>query len=148
MNTSFFEAGGCKDQEEACYAAGTDLDSDKICKKADNFCVSRLFTPYEIIMSYLRWQIDNLFVPAVGDRDSDDLRQNSSALFPPENYKKFLHRKKIMKKIGAESRYKECPDPPFELFTTTGDVRSFSPLRENMLLNPVVSRTQGHCSHS
>ena len=67
-------------------------------------------------------QIDNVFVPAVGDRDSDDLRQNSSALFPPEYYVNFLQQASVMKKIGAQAQYSECPDPPYELFTHTGDV--------------------------
>lgn len=40
MNTSFFESGGCNDQELACYAAGTGPDSNVICNNADNFCVS------------------------------------------------------------------------------------------------------------
>ena len=66
--------------------------------------------------------MENVFVPAVGDRDSDDLRQNSSALFPPEFYVKFLHNQTIKDLIGAESNYEECADLPFELFTTTGDV--------------------------
>ncbi|KAF4610985.1 hypothetical protein D9613_006719 [Agrocybe pediades] len=103
MNASYFGPGGCKEMEEACYAAGTGPESDKICKKADNFCV------------------ENLFIPAVGDRDSDDLRQNSSASFPPEFYLKLLKSEKIKAKIGAESTYHECANPPFNLFTTTGD---------------------------
>lgn len=39
MNTSFFGPGGCKEQEEACYAAGNGTASNKICIAADNFCV-------------------------------------------------------------------------------------------------------------
>ncbi|KDR67991.1 hypothetical protein GALMADRAFT_1058390 [Galerina marginata CBS 339.88] len=103
MNTSYFETGGCKDQETACYAAGTGANSNSICSKADNFCS------------------ENLFSPAVGNRDSDDLRQNSSSLFPPEFYVNFLHSTSIMTKIGAQAKYSECPDAPFELFSKTGD---------------------------
>ena len=44
LNTSYFGPGGCKEQEEACYAAGTDAHSDEICKKADDFCVRLLFS--------------------------------------------------------------------------------------------------------
>ena len=69
------------------------------------------------------FKVNNLFVPAVGDRDSDDLRQNSSALFPSESYIDFLQQADIQKKIGAEVQYAECPDAPFELFVKTGDVR-------------------------
>ncbi|KAF9011691.1 alpha/beta-hydrolase [Cyathus striatus] len=103
LNDSFFKPNGCRDQELACYAAGNSSSSNAICIKADNFCV------------------DNVFVPAVGDRDSDDLRQNSSALFPPEFYVNFLRQPDIMQKIGAQVKYQECPDAPFELFEKTGD---------------------------
>ncbi|KAJ7243607.1 alpha/beta-hydrolase [Mycena haematopus] len=103
MNTSFFEAGGCMEQEQACYDAGDSDTSNAICSKADDFC------------------IDNLFAPAVGTRDSDDLRQNSSALFPPEFYVKYLALADVKTKIGAESNYSECAGAPNRLFTKTGD---------------------------
>ncbi|KAJ6552198.1 alpha/beta-hydrolase [Mycena vulgaris] len=103
MNTSFFQANGCQVQEQACYDAGNSSASNAICIKADNFCVR------------------NLFIPAVGNRDSDDLRQNSSASFPPEFYLNYLALPDVKARIGAESTYGECPDPPFELFTRTGD---------------------------
>ena len=63
-----------------------------------------------------------MFNPAVGDRDLNDLRQNSSALFPSESYVDFLQQADIQKKIGAEVQYQECPDPPYDLFAKTGDV--------------------------
>lgn len=70
----------------------------------------------------MKSQIINLFVPAVGNRDSDDLRQNSSALFPSEIYVTYLHTAAIKNKIGAETTYQECPNAPFEPFVATGDV--------------------------
>lgn len=103
INDSFFQPNGCKDQEEACYAAGTSPHSDKICRNADDFCV------------------ENVSVPSIGDRDVNDLRQNSSALFPPEFYVDFLSQASIRQKIGAESMYSECADAPFNLFVRTGD---------------------------
>jgi len=111
LNQAYFGSGGCQEQELACYAAAgvfgnsTSKNSNSVCGKADDFC------------------IDNVFVPAVGDRDSDDLRQNASSPnpFPPEFYVKFLRNTTIMNKIGAQTRYSECPDAPFELFTKTGD---------------------------
>ncbi|PBK90716.1 alpha/beta-hydrolase [Armillaria gallica] len=103
MNTAYFKKGGCLEQEQECYAAGNSSSSDRICRTADNFCV------------------ENLFIPAVGDRDSDDLRQNSSALFPPSFYIDFLSNATVKKRIGATSDYSECPDAPFELFERTGD---------------------------
>ena len=62
-------------------------------------------------------------IPAIGDRDANDLRQNSSALFPSESYVDLLQRADIQKKIGAEVLYQQCPDAPFNLFGETGDVR-------------------------
>ncbi|KAJ8700635.1 hypothetical protein PTI98_003644 [Pleurotus ostreatus] len=103
LNDAFFRRGGCKDQEEACFAAGDGPTSDRICRTADNFCV------------------ENVFAPAVGDRDSDDLRQTSPASFPPSFYINFLRLPEIVNRIGAEATYSQCPDAPFELFARTGD---------------------------
>ena len=66
-------------------------------------------------------QINQVFVPAVGDRDSDDLRQNSSALFPSSYYVNFLNLPSIKEKIGAVPAYSECSGG--SLFGRTGDVR-------------------------
>ena len=62
-----------------------------------------------------------MFAPAVGDRDSDDLRQNSSALFPSESYVTFLRNATVMKQIGAQVRYSECSNPVGDQFSRTGD---------------------------
>jgi hypothetical protein len=51
MNQSYFGAGGCRDQELACYAAGTGTKSNKICKDADNFCVGVLCFPSYVTTS-------------------------------------------------------------------------------------------------
>ena len=66
-----------------------------------------------------------MFVPAVGDRDSDDLRQNSSASFPPEFYVSFLHNATVKQLIGATSTYSECSNAVDNLFDKTGDVSFF-----------------------
>ena len=58
----------------------------------------------------------------MGDRDSYDLRQNASSLFPPEYYVNYLREESVVKKIGAETRYRECPNAPYNLFEKTGDV--------------------------
>ncbi|KAF9011694.1 Alpha/Beta hydrolase protein [Cyathus striatus] len=57
----------------------------------------------------------------VDGRDPNDLRQNSSALFPPEYYVDFLQDPTVMRKIGAQVTYEECPDAPDFLFFNTGD---------------------------
>jgi carboxypeptidase C (cathepsin A) len=97
----------CTALEEACYAAGyaagNNAKSDKICKAADDYCGNYIQTP------------------AIGNRDPYDLRQNSSALFPPEYYINFLSDPSILKKIGATSTYSECANPPYDLFENSGD---------------------------
>ncbi|KAI0672035.1 alpha/beta-hydrolase [Trametes maxima] len=105
LNQSFFEPGGCRDQEMACYAAGESAVSNAVCINADDFC------------------FENVFVPAVGDRDSDDLRQNSSTPnpFPPEFYVDFLRNATILEKIGAQGRYTECSNTVGRQFGRTGD---------------------------
>ncbi|KAG2158088.1 Alpha/Beta hydrolase protein [Suillus bovinus] len=104
ISDSLYGPDGCVAQENACYAAGTSTHSDKICRDAESYCN------------------DNVFIPAAGDYDPDDIRQNSSALFPPEYYVYYLRREDVMKKIGAQVKYEECPDAPYDKFVKTGDI--------------------------
>ena len=64
-----------------------------------------------------------MFVPAVGDRDSDDLRQNASSPnpFPPEFYLNFLANQTILQKNGAQAQYSECSNRVDAEFSRTGD---------------------------
>ncbi|KAF8558650.1 alpha/beta-hydrolase [Imleria badia] len=103
ISQALYGPNGCVAQEQDCYVAGNSTESNKICHRADDYCSN------------------NVFTPAVGNRDSYDLRQNSSALFPPEYYLNYLSNPEVMGKIGAESTYQECPDAPYELFVKTGD---------------------------
>ena len=64
-----------------------------------------------------------MFIPAVGDRDPNDPRQNPSASFPSESYVDFLHQADIQKKIGCRSTVPSMSCAPDELFVKTGDVR-------------------------
>jgi carboxypeptidase C (cathepsin A) len=103
ISDALYGSSGCVAQEQDCYAAGNSTESNEICLRADNYCG------------------DHVYVPAVGDRDPNDLRQNSSALFPPEYYVNYLSIPEVVSKIGAETTYEECPDAPYELFLKTGD---------------------------
>ncbi|KAG1740415.1 Alpha/Beta hydrolase protein [Suillus paluster] len=103
MSDSLYRHDGCIAQEKACYAAGNSTSSNKICADADQYC------------------IDYLFAPAVNGYDTHDLRQNSSSLFPHEYYVDYLREKDVMKKIGAQVTYKECPYPPYDKLASTGD---------------------------
>jgi hypothetical protein len=40
VNKAFYGENGCKEQQEACYAAGNNTLSNKICSAADLYCVS------------------------------------------------------------------------------------------------------------
>ncbi|KAJ7291523.1 alpha/beta-hydrolase [Mycena rebaudengoi] len=105
MNESYFGPNGCKDQTEACYAAGSSSESDEICMNADNLC------------------FDELTLPAFGDRDGSDLRQkkNSPTPFPPEYYVDYLALPEIIARIGAESKYQRCASSVSGMFGRTGD---------------------------
>lgn len=39
LNKAFYGKNGCKEQEEACYAARFSVASNDICATADNYCV-------------------------------------------------------------------------------------------------------------
>ncbi|KAF7311281.1 Carboxypeptidase S1 [Mycena kentingensis (nom. inval.)] len=103
MNSSYFGPNGCQAQEQACYDAGNSSASNAICVRADNFC------------------IQNLFIPAVGNRDPNDLRQTAPGSFPSEIYTTYLGQASVRTAIGAEVAYGECPNAPFNLFARTGD---------------------------
>lgn len=103
MSDALYSSNGCVAQEKACYAAGNAISSNEICQDADNYCV------------------DNLYYPAVNGYDQNDLRQNSSVLFPPEYYVDYLRENHVMKNIGAEVKYEACADAPMEQFAKTGD---------------------------
>jgi len=92
LNASYFDPAGCKEQEEACYAAGTNAQLNEICKKSDDFCTV------------------NIYFPAVEIRNPYDLRKNASTVFPPEYCVDFLQ---MAAKIGAETRCHKCADTPY-----------------------------------
>ena len=50
MNDAYFRAGGCRDQELACYNA-TGTASNRVCINADNLCVRRAYAVALILRS-------------------------------------------------------------------------------------------------
>ncbi|KAN0094566.1 Alpha/Beta hydrolase fold [Tylopilus felleus] len=103
ISMALYGPDGCVEQVQDCYAAGNSTKSNPICQMADNYCSNYVSGP------------------AFGNLDPYDLRQNSSALFPPEYYVNYLSLPEVVSAIGAEPVYQECPDAPFELFVKTGD---------------------------
>ncbi|CDO77360.1 hypothetical protein BN946_scf184787.g9 [Trametes cinnabarina] len=113
LNQSFFGPGGCKEQENACSAAGDSPESNGICARADAYCT------------------ENVFGLAVGDRNPLDLRQSASSPdpFPPEFYVNFLHNATTVERIGAKTQFTEVSIPVELQFNSTGeDARSLLPM--------------------
>ncbi|KAN0094565.1 Alpha/Beta hydrolase fold [Tylopilus felleus] len=103
ISSALYSPSGCLAQERDCYAAGNSTKSSEICQQASDYCDN------------------NVGGPVIGNLDPYDLRQNSSALFPPEYYVNYLGLPQVVSAIGAESTYQECPDAAENLFTKTGD---------------------------
>lgn len=92
---------GCKPMLEECYTTG----ANEACINADNTCY------YDI----------DAAISAATDFDVYDIRSGSVDPNPPETYVAYLQRADIMKAIGAQTTYGECPDAPYDGFAKTGD---------------------------
>ncbi|KAI6145134.1 Alpha/Beta hydrolase protein [Pisolithus tinctorius] len=110
ISQALWGEGGCVQQEQACYAAGNSTASDSVCLNAYNYCSNYVVAA------------------ATTDYDPYDLRQNSSALFPPKYYVNYLSTESVKKRIGAETTYKECCNTSYSKIINTGDfARTWSP---------------------
>lgn len=56
-----------------------------------------------------------------GDFDVYDIREPSNDAYPPETYVSYLQSSAVVKAIGAKSTYQECPNAPYQKFSSTGD---------------------------
>ncbi|KAH8886329.1 carboxypeptidase-like protein S1 [Thozetella sp. PMI_491] len=68
--------------------------------------------------------------PAENNNDFDvyDIREPSNDPYPPETYVTYLQSSAVVKAIGAQTTYGECPDAPYNKFASTGDdFRTFLP---------------------
>ena len=123
VTQAYYGPNGCESREQACYAsaASPGTASNQICRAADDFCVRSFISIYCEVLIF--FQSVKIFVPAVGDRDANDLRQNSSTPNPrlPEYYVNFLNLDSTKKAIGALPSFIPCNYP--SLFAETGDVR-------------------------
>ena len=91
----------CLPALQQCASSGSNSD----CSNADNAC-------YEAVEG-----------PISSDSNFDvyDVRLASNAVDPPETYATYLARSDVTSKIGAKSKYTECPDGAYEKFSSTGD---------------------------
>lgn len=55
------------------------------------------------------------------DFDVYDVREPSNDPYPPETYATYLTQSSVVKAIGAQSTYQECPNAPYNKFSATGD---------------------------
>lgn len=71
-------------------------------------------------------QESNIFEALVGDFDVYDIREPSNDPYPPESYVTYLQSSTVQNAIGAKQKYQECPEAPYDKFSTTGDVSDIS----------------------
>lgn len=91
----------CLPALQSCASSG----SNSACENADNTCYNDIEGP----------------LSEAGDFDVYDIREPSNDPYPPETYVSYLQSSSVMKAIGAQSTYQECPDAPYNKFASTGD---------------------------
>ncbi|CRG90755.1 hypothetical protein PISL3812_07800 [Talaromyces islandicus] len=95
----------CLPALKQCASSGSDSD----CEDASNTC----------------GEIENSIIQAA-DFDVYDVREPSDDPYPPATYSDYLADSSVVKAIGAKSKYQECPNGPYNKFSSTGDnPRSF-----------------------
>ena len=97
----------CLPAIQACASSG----SNSACSNADNACYNDIEGPLSQAANF----------------DVYDIREPSNDPYPPETYVTYLQSSAVVKAIGAKSTYQECPNAPYNKFSTTGDGELFSP---------------------
>ncbi|KAI4249555.1 MAG: hypothetical protein LQ352_005587 [Teloschistes flavicans] len=96
----------CLPALQSCASSG----SNSACKNSDNVCYNNIEGP----------------LSQSADFDVYDIRAPSNDPNPPETYATYLQSSAVVKAIGAQSTYQECPNAPYQKFSSTGDnSRSF-----------------------
>ncbi|KAI9709683.1 MAG: hypothetical protein M1820_003085 [Bogoriella megaspora] len=97
----------CKPAVQSCYNTGT----NSACESADTTCYNDIEGPL-----------------SEGNFDVYDIRAPSNDPNPPETYVTYLQKSNVVSAIGAKSTYQECPNAPYNKFSSTGDdTRTFLP---------------------
>ena len=91
----------CKPALQKCKTTGTNAD----CRTADSTCYNGIEGP----------------LSQSGDFNVYDIRAPANDPNPPETYMTYLQSSSVMKAIGAQSKYQECPNAPYQKFSSTGD---------------------------
>lgn len=79
--------------------------NDAACGNADDVCSQAIERPLE----------------NTADFDVYDIRAPSNDPFPPSTYSTYLQSSSVMKAIGAQSTYGECPEAAYDKFINSGD---------------------------
>ncbi|KAL8907385.1 MAG: hypothetical protein Q9207_001435 [Kuettlingeria erythrocarpa] len=96
----------CLPALQGCVSSG----STSACTDSDKVCYDSIEDP----------------LSQVADFDVYDIRSPSNDPNPPQTYVSYLQSSTVMKAIGAQSTYQECPNAPYRKFASTGDnSRSF-----------------------
>ena len=96
----------CLPALNSCASSG----SNSACSNAENTCYNDIEGP----------------ISETGNFDVYDVREPSNDPYPPETYTSYLANPSVTSAIGAKATYAECPDAPYEKFSSTGDdSRSF-----------------------
>ena len=104
----------CKPALDKCHSSGSNTD----CKNSDSTC-------YNTIEGPLSSSRSNGGVASY-DFDVYDIREPSNDPYPPGTYVTYLQSASVQKAIGAQTTYQECPNGPYQKFSSTGDnSRSF-----------------------
>ena len=99
--------------------------ADPACMNADNVCYGQIEGP----------------LTTAADFDVYDIRAPSNDPNPPSTYVSYLQDPAVAKAIGAQSKYQECPNAPYNKFAATGDgMSSSSVLGSQGLLTGAVDR--------
>ncbi|KAL8687804.1 MAG: hypothetical protein Q9224_005046, partial [Gallowayella concinna] len=91
----------CLPALQSCASAGT----DSACSNADKVCYNTIQGP----------------LSQAKDFDVYDIRSPTNDPNPPQTYIDFLKSSDVVRAIGAQSTYQECPSAPYQKFAATGD---------------------------
>ncbi|KAF4461546.1 carboxypeptidase D [Fusarium albosuccineum] len=92
--------------------------NDDACGNADDTCNSAIESSLE----------------SLADFGYYDIRHPRDDPFPPATYSTYLQSSAVMKAIGTQSTYGECPDAPYQKFMSSGDRgRSFLPTLKQVI---------------
>lgn len=96
----------CLPALQTCASSGSNSD----CKNANKVCYNSIEGP----------------LSQTADFDVYDIRSPANDPNPPQTYVNYLQSPAVVKAIGAQVTYQECPNAPYQKFDATGDnSRSF-----------------------